>query len=302
MIAQAALLLTDIVDSTQTTQRLGDEPAASLWSEHDRRSRSLLRQHHGREIDRSDGFLLLFDTAADAARYALSYHAQMAEMGLAARAGLHVGPVLLLEASDDDVALGAKRIQIEGPGAACGSAGDGDGARRPDVAHRSGCAGAGICEHRRRGAGSYPWPLPAEGSERSGRDLRDRHRRAVQLHAARRCGQVLPRHPGRRSLAAGTRCAAPLAGGARPVHRPRRRPCADRTSVRIRYPAAHAARTWWHGQDASCDSIWPRLARRLARGRLVLRPFRRIVARRHLLRDQPRAGRAPWRRRCGRAT
>lgn len=39
MITQAALLFTDIVDSTLTTQRLGDERAASLWSEHDWRSR-----------------------------------------------------------------------------------------------------------------------------------------------------------------------------------------------------------------------------------------------------------------------
>ena len=57
---------------------------------------------------------MLFEAAADAARYALQYHAQMAEMGLAARAGMHVGPVVLRESSDDDVALGAKRTEAEG--------------------------------------------------------------------------------------------------------------------------------------------------------------------------------------------
>jgi len=114
MVPNAALLFTDIVDSTSTTQRLGDEGAAALWKEHDRRARVLLRQHNGREIGRSDGLLMLFEAAADAARYALQYHAQMEEMGLAARAGMHVGPVVFRESSDDDVALGAKRTEAEG--------------------------------------------------------------------------------------------------------------------------------------------------------------------------------------------
>ena len=58
MVLNAALLFTDIVDSTSTTQRLGDEGAAALWKEHDRRARVLLRQHNGREIGRSDGLLM----------------------------------------------------------------------------------------------------------------------------------------------------------------------------------------------------------------------------------------------------
>ena len=74
----AVLLFTDIVDSTLTTLRLGDAQASSLWAEHDRRARDLLRRHHGREIDRADGFLLLFDAVADAAGYALDYHAALA--------------------------------------------------------------------------------------------------------------------------------------------------------------------------------------------------------------------------------
>src|SRR5688572_9314020 len=100
--ATAALLFTDIVDSTLTTQRLGDERAAALWENHDRRARDLLRQHHGREIGRADGFLLLFESASDAARFALDYHVQMAQIEVAARAGLHVGPVVLREATDDE--------------------------------------------------------------------------------------------------------------------------------------------------------------------------------------------------------
>ena len=103
-----------IVDSTLTTQRMGDGPALALWTEHDRRARDLLRRHNGREIDRADGFLLVFDSTVDAARHALDYHAALSELGLAARAGLHVGPVVLRQASAEDVALGAKPIEVEG--------------------------------------------------------------------------------------------------------------------------------------------------------------------------------------------
>ena len=109
-----ALLFTDVVDSTLLVVRLGDARAALLWADHDRRARDLLVQHHGREIDRSDGFFLLFDDALDAARYALAYHQALAELALVARVGLHVGPVTLRENAPEDIARGAKRIEVEG--------------------------------------------------------------------------------------------------------------------------------------------------------------------------------------------
>ena len=37
-----ALLLTDVVDSTQLSQRLGDRAMADLWAAHDRLARDLL--------------------------------------------------------------------------------------------------------------------------------------------------------------------------------------------------------------------------------------------------------------------
>ena len=110
----AALLFTDLVDSTGLVERVGDERAAQLWAEHDRRARELLAVHHGREIDRSDGFFLLFDAVADAARCALAYHAALADLGLEARVGLHVGPVTLRENAAADVARGAKPMEVEG--------------------------------------------------------------------------------------------------------------------------------------------------------------------------------------------
>ncbi len=111
-----ALLLTDVVDSTQLLERLGDEAAATLWAAHDRAARDLLREWRGLEIDRTDGFLLLFESASDALGYALAYHRALAgfEVPLRARAGLHIGPVILRHNSPADVALGAKPVEVEG--------------------------------------------------------------------------------------------------------------------------------------------------------------------------------------------
>lgn len=111
-----ALLLTDVVDSTQLAESLGDAGVAALWMAHDRLARDLLPTWRGREIDKTDGMLLLFDRAADAVGYALAYQRSLAslEPPLRARAGLHVGPVLLRENSKPDVALGAKPLEVEG--------------------------------------------------------------------------------------------------------------------------------------------------------------------------------------------
>ena len=109
-----ALLFTDLVDSTQLVERLGDAAAAALWAEHDRRARGLLAAHRGLEIDRTDGFFLLFDDPANASRYALAYHQALVDLALSARVGLHVGAVTLRQNDPADVARGAKRIEVEG--------------------------------------------------------------------------------------------------------------------------------------------------------------------------------------------
>src|SRR2546423_11711209 len=54
-----ALLFTDVIDSTRLSARLGDAAMANLWAAHDRVARDLLRDWRGREIDKSDGMLLL---------------------------------------------------------------------------------------------------------------------------------------------------------------------------------------------------------------------------------------------------
>jgi len=108
------LLFSDVVDSTLIVQRVGDVAAARLWTDHDRGARALCRSHRGREIDRADGFFLLFDFVADATLYAVEYHALLRDLGLTARIGVHVGEVTLREAAAVDVADGAKRMEVDG--------------------------------------------------------------------------------------------------------------------------------------------------------------------------------------------
>lgn len=113
-MSQHALLFTDVVDSTGLVERLGDEKAAAVWATHDRRARTLLARHRGREIDRTDGFFLLFDDVADAAGYAMAYHEALVDLSLGARVGIHVGPISLRENAPEDIARGAKRVEVEG--------------------------------------------------------------------------------------------------------------------------------------------------------------------------------------------
>ncbi|HEX6707778.1 MAG TPA: tetratricopeptide repeat protein [Albitalea sp.] len=116
MTEHRALLLTDLVDSTSLSSRLGDAAMSALWRAHDRAARDLLRRWRGREIDKSDGFLLLFDSPADAVGFALEYHRAMGAMPIPvqARAGLHVGPVTLRENAAADVQVGAKPLEVDG--------------------------------------------------------------------------------------------------------------------------------------------------------------------------------------------
>ena len=111
-----ALLLTDVVDSTQLSARLGDHAMAGVWAAHDRVARDLLVQWRGREIDKTDGMLMLFDTAADAVQYAVAYHRALTGLAepVQARAGLHVGLVILRENTAGDVARGAKPLEVDG--------------------------------------------------------------------------------------------------------------------------------------------------------------------------------------------
>ena len=116
------LLLTDLVDSTLLVEKLGDGPAAELFRAHDRIVLELQQRWRGRLIDRSDGLLLLFERPIDGLGFALDYVRGLRDLGrdqqlkqpLQARAGLHVGEVLVWENSVDAVRVGAKSLEVEG--------------------------------------------------------------------------------------------------------------------------------------------------------------------------------------------
>lgn len=114
------ILLTDVVDSTRIAEALGDARMAEVWTAHDRGARDLLARWHGREIDRTDGFLILFEAVPDAVAFAGAYHASLRKLStdfkveVRARVGVHVADLILLENTRADVALGAKPVEVEG--------------------------------------------------------------------------------------------------------------------------------------------------------------------------------------------
>ncbi len=114
------LFLCDLVASTRLVERVGDRAAAALLARHDRIARDLLSTFAGREIDKSDGFLLLFERPIEAVRFAMAYRAKLRELGtafdlaIASRVGIHLGEVVLRENPPEDVARGAKPLEVEG--------------------------------------------------------------------------------------------------------------------------------------------------------------------------------------------
>ena len=110
------LVLTDLVDSTRITAELGDERAAALWAAHDDSVRGLIASHRGIEIDKSDGFLVVFDLLPDAIAFQNAYHSALGSFAppLRARVGVHAGDVTLRRPSADQIARGAKPIEVDG--------------------------------------------------------------------------------------------------------------------------------------------------------------------------------------------
>ena len=90
----AAVLCTDIVDSTAELRRLGDSAWRELLLEHNHQVRLELNNFRGREIQTTgDGFLAVFDGPARAVRCARSIGRSVSRLGIAIRAGVHVGEV-----------------------------------------------------------------------------------------------------------------------------------------------------------------------------------------------------------------
>jgi class 3 adenylate cyclase len=93
----AAVLCTDIVESTSHLRRLGDSAWRELLTEHNQRTRSELNRFRGREIKTTgDGFVAVFDGPARAVRCAQAIASSVGKLGIAIRAGIHTGEVELV--------------------------------------------------------------------------------------------------------------------------------------------------------------------------------------------------------------
>ena len=112
-----ALVLLDIIGSTAFVQKNGAKVAAAWFQVHDRLTRSLVYKHQGREIDRSDGFLLSFDDPLDAVNFALRYQEKIpSKTPFKTRIGIHWSNIVEVEQDEGLVILGAKRVELEGIG------------------------------------------------------------------------------------------------------------------------------------------------------------------------------------------
>lgn len=112
--SRQCLLLLDLVDSTRVAERLGNVKAAQLFFLHDRLVRSEINKWNGTEIDKTDGFLVIFDRVGEALNFAIRYNAKITpKVGIRARIGVHYGDVILKENHKYDVKRGAKPLELE---------------------------------------------------------------------------------------------------------------------------------------------------------------------------------------------
>jgi class 3 adenylate cyclase len=115
----ATILFSDIVDSTATLERVGDQAWGRLLREHNVRIRAAIDRFRGREIGSAgDGFLALFDGAAKAVCAAALMDPAVSELGLRVRVGVHTSEVEIVGGQARGVAVhtAARVASLAGPG------------------------------------------------------------------------------------------------------------------------------------------------------------------------------------------
>lgn len=141
--ALATVMFTDIVDSTQTLERIGDQAWQALLLAHNARLRQELNVFRGREIKTTgDGFLAIFDSATRAVRCAAAMTRAARALDLPIRVGVHTGEVefagddargiavhtaarmLSLGGADDVIISSTTRDLLEGSGLVLEDAGE----------------------------------------------------------------------------------------------------------------------------------------------------------------------------------
>lgn len=112
-----AIVLLDIIGSTAFVQRAGDAKAAMVFQVHDRSVRDLIIRFNGQEIDRSDGFLIYFETIQDAINFGLYYQLNVPDKTkLPCRIGIHWSSIVVVHQDAKYIQGGAKRLELEGVG------------------------------------------------------------------------------------------------------------------------------------------------------------------------------------------
>ncbi len=90
----ATVVVTDVVDSTATIERLGERAWRSTQAAHYDQIRRVLDRHRGVQVATTgDGMLATFDGAARAIRAASEVHVGAERLGLRVRVGMHTGEV-----------------------------------------------------------------------------------------------------------------------------------------------------------------------------------------------------------------
>lgn len=117
--ALAAILFTDIVDSSERASALGDRAWRNLLESHDVVARTIVEQHRGKLVKMTgDGMLATFDGPGRAIHCAMALVDALRPLGLEVRAGLHTGEV---ELRGDDIAgigvhIAARVLESARPG------------------------------------------------------------------------------------------------------------------------------------------------------------------------------------------
>src|SRR5919204_2479630 len=113
------VLFTDIVDSTRLAQELGDARWRKLLAAHHAIMRRALKRHRGREIDTAgDGFFATFGQPSDAIGCAKEMIDRLRPVGIAIRAGVHMGEVEVMGRNISGIAVhvGARVMSKAGAG------------------------------------------------------------------------------------------------------------------------------------------------------------------------------------------
>ena len=114
----ASVLFTDLVDSTRKQAELGDRGWRELMLAHHAAIRDALSQWGGSEHDTAgDGFFASFAGPARAIDCAHEIAERVGELGIEARAAVHIGECEVIEGKPAGLAvtIGARLLSIAGP-------------------------------------------------------------------------------------------------------------------------------------------------------------------------------------------